>query len=207
MRSVYKLPIAVSVFRRVDAGALRLDSAVVVTPADYAPNRSPLRDAARGQPVSVTIDSLLMLMVAESDNTASDILLRLAGGAGAVTRDIAALGIRNVRVDRSERVLATAPYSEDDERDTATPDAMADLLVAVHKGRGLSAESRRRLHAIMQQSRTGPNRIRALLPPGTVVAHKTGTGRPMTNDAGLVTLPSGAGHVAIVVFVRTESSD
>lgn len=100
-------------------------------------------------------------------------MLRLTGGAGAVTRDIEALGIRNVRVDRSERVLATATYSEDDERDTATPDGMADLLVAVHSGRGLSDTSRRRLLGIMEQSRTGPNRIRALLPAGTVVAHKT----------------------------------
>lgn len=202
MRSVYKLPIAVAAFRLVDEGRLRLDSIVTVTPADFAPLYSPLRDRARGRAVSVTVDSLLMLMIADSDNTASDVLLRLAGGPDAVTRHLRAWGATEVRVDRSERELATARDSDADPRDTATPDAMADLLVAVHSGRGLSRASHQRLLEMMRQTRTGPNRIRALLPPGTTVAHKTGTGTPMTNDAGLITLPDGAGHVAVVVFVR-----
>ena len=205
LRSVYKLPIALSTLRRVDAGQLSLDSVITVTPADFAPNHSPLRDAAAGKPISVTLDSLLMLMIAESDNTASDVLLRLAGGPGAVTRDVSALGISDVRVDRTERELGSSRDSEADPRDTGTPDAMADLLVAVQNGQGLSAGSHRRLLEIMQRTRTGPNRIRALLPAGTPVAHKTGTGTPMTNDAGLLTLPGGAGQVAIVVFVRSTA--
>lgn len=205
MRSVYKLPIAISTLRRVDAGQLRLDSLVTVTAADFAPNHSPLRDGAAGKPISVSVDSLLMLMIAESDNTASDVLLRLAGGPGAVTRDVNALGVSEIRVDRTERELASARDSEADPRDTGTPDAMADLLVAIQTGQGLSAGSHRRLLQAMQQTRTGPNRIRALLPAGTPVAHKTGTGTPMTNDAGLITLPEGAGHVAIVVFVRSTA--
>lgn len=205
LRSVYKLPIAVSTFRRADAGELRLDSLITVTLADFAPNHSPLRDAAAGKPVSVSVDSLLALMVAESDNTASDVLLRLAGGPAAVTRDMRTLGVNAVRVDRTERELASARDSDADPRDTGTPDAVADLLVAVHNGRGLSPGSHRRLLQIMERASTGPNRIRALLPPGTRVAHKTGTGAPMTNDAGLVTLPDGAGHAAIVVFVRSTA--
>jgi beta-lactamase class A len=45
------------------------------------------------------------------------------------------------------------------------------------------------------------------LPPGTVVAHKTGTWREAaTNDAGIITLPGGAGHVAIAVLTnRTKA--
>lgn len=205
LRSVYKLPIAVSTFRRVDAGELRLDSLITITPSDFAPNHSPLRDAASGKPVSISLDSLLTLMVAESDNTASDVLLRLAGGPTAVTGDMQTLGVNAVRVDRTERELASARDSDADPRDTGTPDAVADLLVAVENGRGLSPGSHRRLLQIMERTSTGPNRIRALLPPGTRVAHKTGTGAPMTNDAGLVTLPDGAGHVAIVVFVRSTA--
>lgn len=205
-RSVYKLPIALSVLRRADARQLRLDSTITVTPADFAPMHSPLRESAAGRAVSVTVDSLLSLMVSESDNTASDVLLRLAGGPDAVMRDLQALGATHVRVDRSERELAAARDAADEQRDTATPDGMADLLVLIANGRGLSGESHRRLLEIMERTRTGPNRIRALLPPGTRVAHKTGTGSPMTNDAGLVTLPGGAGQVAVVVFVRSTAA-
>lgn len=202
MRSVYKLPIAIAVFRLVDEGRLRLDSMVTVSPADFAPMYSPLRTGAKGRAVTVSIDSLVMLMVAESDNTASDVLLQLAGGPEAVSASLRAWGATGVRVDRFERELATSRDSAADPRDTATPDAMADLLVAVHNGRGLSRTSHPRLLEMMRASRTGPNRIRGLLPAGTTVAHKTGTHAPMTNDVGLITLPGDAGHVAVVVFVR-----
>lgn len=206
MRSVYKLPIALAILRRADLGELRRDSVITVTLADFVPNlHSPLRERAQGRPVSVTVDSLLMLTIAQSDNTASDVLLSLAGGGAAVTRNLRALGIADIRVDRSERELSQSTDSDSELRDKATPEAMADLLVAVHKGKGLSRASHDRLLDMMRKTATGPNRIRALLPPGTQVAHKTGTGRPMTNDAGLVTLPNGE-HVAIVVFVRSSAS-
>lgn len=206
MRSVYKLPIALSVLRAAETGRLRLDSVITVKPADFGPSHSPLRDGARGRAVSVTVDSLLTLMIADSDNTASDVLLRLVGGPEQVTLDLNAMGLNGVRVDRYERDLLRARDNDDDPRDTATPRAMADLLVLIHKGRTLSRPHHQRLLEIMRQTRTGPARIRGLLPPGTEVAHKTGTGAPMTNDAGLVALPAGAGHVAIVVFVEAASA-
>ena len=206
MRSVYKLPIALSVLRAVETGRLRLDSVITVTPAEFAPNHSPLRESARGQSVSVTVDSLLMLMIADSDNTASDVLLRLAGGPGHVMLDLDAIGVGGVRVDRYERELLSARDREDDPRDTATPQAMVSLLTLIHNARTLRPANHQRLLAIMRQTRTGPARIRGLLPPGTEVAHKTGTGAPMTNDAGVITLPGNAGHVAVVVFVRSGSA-
>jgi len=70
-------------------------------------------------------------------------------------------------------------------RNWATPDAMVGLMTA---------------------SKTGPGRIKGLLPEGTVVAHKTGSSGTVhgltraTNDVGLVTLPDGK-HLAVVVFV------
>ncbi len=55
----------------------------------------------------------------------------------------------------------------------------------------------------MLASRSGPRRIKGLLPSGTPVAHKTGTIAAAINDVGIVTLPDDAGHVAIAVFVYT----
>jgi len=59
---------------------------------------------------------------------------------------------------------------------------------------------------------TGPNRLRAGLPPGTVLAHKTGTSgerdgmAPATNDIGLITLPDGR-RLAVAVFVTDARAD
>jgi beta-lactamase class A len=39
------------------------------------------------------------------------------------------------------------------------------------------------------------------------VAHKTGTIGGTTNDVGIITLPDGAGHVAITVFVKSSEKE
>jgi beta-lactamase class A len=40
-----------------------------------------------------------------------------------------------------------------------------------------------------------------------VVAHKTGTIGGTTNDVGIISLPDGAGHVAIAVFVKASEKE
>jgi beta-lactamase class A len=92
-----------------------------------------------------------------------------------------------------------------DPRDTATPDDMTKLLVRLWKRDLLSAESTRLLIDMMDRCQTGKSRIKGLLPQGTDVAHKTGSLGGVANDAGFVTLPADAGHVAISVFTRASS--
>jgi len=59
---------------------------------------------------------------------------------------------------------------------------------------------------------TGAGRLRAGFPPGTVLAHKTGSSgthggiTAATNDIGLVTLPDGR-RLAIAVFVTDSRAD
>ena len=67
--------------------------------------------------------------------------------------------------------------------------------------------STERLLRVMTESPTGPARLKGLLPAGTAVAHKTGTMGGTTNDGGVVTLPDGAGHVAIAVFVKGSTKE
>jgi beta-lactamase class A len=83
MLSVYKLPIALAVLRGVDEGRLHLDQQVPVAKADLVPVElhSRLRDE-HPEGGAFRLDELLRLTVSESDGTSSDVLLRLAGGAG-----------------------------------------------------------------------------------------------------------------------------
>jgi beta-lactamase class A len=95
-----------------------------------------------------------------------------------------------------------------DPRDSATPAATVQLLKKVFDGELLSSKLTARLVEILKATTTGSARIKGLLPAGTVVAHKTGTtGTVMdfngsTNDAGVILLPGGAGHLAIAVYVK-----
>lgn len=137
MQSVFKLPVAIALLRRVDAGQVRLDATLAVTAADLRAGHSPIADRHPNGGARYTVAELLRLMISESDNTAADLLLPLAGGPAAVTRRMRALGIAGVRVDRGEGRLALdfqgvayAPGRE--------PRHVVDSLAA-----GLSADQRR----------------------------------------------------------------
>ena len=59
---------------------------------------------------------------------------------------------------------------------------------------------------------TGPHRLKAGLPEGAALAHKTGTSRTVdgvtdaTNDVGLFTVPDGR-RVAIAAFVHASPAN
>lgn len=93
---------------------------------------------------------------------------------------------------------------ESDPRDTSTPEATVALLQRIHKRELLKPASSDLLLDIMLRCTTGPNRLKGLLPLGTIVRHKTGTTGRMTNDVGIITLPDNAGHIAIAVFVKSS---
>ena len=100
-----------------------------------------------------------------------------------------------------DQIDAAAAKFDADPRDTATPSAMAQLLARIDRRELLSARSRAFLLAVLSRTTTGPDRIKGGLPPGTPIAHKTGTLHGISDDVGLVTLPDGR-RVAIAVFTR-----
>jgi beta-lactamase class A len=112
------------------------------------------------------------------------------------------------KIAAGERRAAADRFASDP-RDTATPDAMATLLGRLQKGELLQPASTALLLDLMARATTGRDRLKGLLPKGTVVAHKTGTGgdtegvNSCTNDVGLITLPDGS-HLAVAAFVRTS---
>ncbi len=194
MQSVYKLPIAMAVADAADR--LPLDRKIRLTPQDYEPRlHSPIREK-HPNGVTLTVAELLRYSVSESDNTASDLLLKLLGGPPRVMSYLDRIGVRDIAVLNSEHEINTAG-GDRQYRNFATPDAAVLLLRKLNQPLLLQ---------YMTQTVTGPRRLKGLLPPGTVVAHKTGTSgthdgmTPATNDIGLITLPNGR-HIVIAVFV------
>lgn len=110
MGSVYKLPIAVTLFQRIERGDIRLTDKVRLTERDYRPGHSPLALSTNAKPVALSIGGLLRWMLEESDNTACDAILRLVGGPAAVTKQMREIGIGGIDVDRAE-VYLSADFS------------------------------------------------------------------------------------------------
>jgi len=75
-----------------------------------------------------------------------------------------------------------------------------------------AAAARDLLLGDLTASTPGPHGLKGLLPPGTAVAHKTGTDGTRhgltraTNDIGIITLQNGR-HLAIAVFVKDSTAD
>ena len=104
-------------------------------------------------------------------------------------------------VSADRRADAAAAFASDP-RDTATPRGMVTLLRSLWDGEAVGPESTALLIDVLERVETGTGRIKGMLPPGTTVAHKTGTIGQTTNDVGVIYLPGDAGHVATVMFVK-----
>ena len=212
MLSVHKLPIAMAVLRMVDDGSLRLYQEVAISPEDFVPPgyNSPIR-YQYPEGVVLPLRDVIKASLAESDGTASDVLLRLAGGPPAVQDYISKIGLGDAMlIVSSEKSMSTA--FEMQYTNWASPDATVRLLTLIQEGQaGLSEEMTSHLLDVMGAAKTGERRILGGLPSGTPYAHKTGTGgrengiTSATNDVGLITLPNGQ-HVAIAVYIRDSKS-
>jgi len=215
MASTYKVAVAAKILSLLDAGSLSLEEKL----------------PRLGRPVPVR--TLLEMSLTLSDNEATDALVARAGGPQAVNDWVHAAGIKGLRVDSNTRDLlarAKVPgtgFGDEaamesglssaqrdardmpnigfaaDPRDTATPRAMDDLLGAIRQGRVLQPQTSALMLSIMERCKTGKARLRAMLPPGTRIAHKTGTLNGLGNDTGIVTLPDGRMFV-ITVFVMKD---
>ena len=212
LASVCKTPIAMNMLALVDAGKFYLDDWIEVLPEDVVRSVSPIAERWPRER-SFRLDEMLELMIAQSDNTAVETLYRIGGGSAAMAERFRQWGADGIRIDRTERQCGLDAHASmhrflADPRDTATPDGMVGFLRRAFRCELLSPRSTVRLFRMMEAATTGPGRIKGLLPAGVVVAHKTGTTATVnglngsTNDVGVITLPQGAGHLAVAFFVK-----
>jgi len=100
-----------------------------------------------------------------------------------------------------------------DSRDGATPEASIAFLEAMAKGNWLREPAHAALiEKIATETKSGPERLRAGLPKGARLAHKTGLGpsadglNHAINDIGIVSLPNGR-RFAIAVYLAGSTAD
>jgi beta-lactamase class A len=155
------------------------------------------------------VRELLAQSISESDGTASDVLLELAGGPDGVMDYLGRLGLSGMTVADSEKRIFQD--WETQYRNSASPHATVELLRALDSGAGIEEGPRRELLYLMKSSGPGVRRIKKLLPKYVDVAHKTGTGgsrdgvASATNDVGIIYLPNGK-HILLAVYVSDSTA-
>ena len=236
MASTFKVAVAGRVLERVDKGEIKLDRMMPIDPNRMVDSEVIAdRFIHPGVSLSIYNLLELMLTQSDNTATdylveaaggpaaVTDWVrrqhvqgLRVDGDTDAIIRRFYRMGpgpfpkalAAKTKIDPHLDEEGTKPNAafDSDPRDTTTPVAMAELLTRIFSGKALSAASTKIMIGMMQRCRTGTNRLRGLMPPGTQVADKTGTIGGSVNDVGVITLPHGAGNVVVAVYIKASNA-
>ncbi|GHU29946.1 beta-lactamase [Betaproteobacteria bacterium] len=153
----------------------------------------------------MTVAELSAAALQFSDNTATNLLLRLLGGPDAVTSYARSIGDSSFTLNRWEPDLNTVLPG--DERDTTTPAAMGESLRRLVLGDTLPLPQREQLQSWLRGNTTGDQSIRAGVPAGWVVGDKTGSGAyGTTNDIAVLWPPAGEPLILVIYLTHTDET-
>lgn len=180
--SIIKLPLLALLMDRVDEGSLDMDTVITIPAGD--PNivggSGTLR--TRTFPVDITIEELMELMVVVSDNTATNVLIDVAGGFDEVNDYIDGLGFDTLYLGRKMIQPAVPPLQEN----YIDADEVTELLQMIWDGEILSRASSDHIIGIMKAQLV--NTKYGAVIPREFLANKTGELADVSHDSGFILL-------------------
>lgn len=209
--STMKLAVLVELFRIVDAGAVALDDSIVIRNAftsladgsqyrlDPADDSEHALYAAEG--TEVTLRDLAVCMITLSSNLATNLLVALLD-ASRISSTMADLGWPGVRILRG---VEDGPAFAAGWNNTVTARDLAGLLGGLVRHEVVSPAASAGMLAILEAQAFNEG-IPAGLPPGTRVAHKTGSISRLYHDAAIV-WPAAEPPYVLVVLTRGLSEE
>lgn len=215
MLSVYKFPIALAFADYCRQHNMTFHDSIAIMAQDLHPDTySPMTERIIASS-DIRVDSLKMpafkllaYMLQQSDNNASDIILKTTGGPEYVEKYLDKTGVKGIHVKNSEDDM----HLDNSlcHANSSTPLAMAKLM---DKFNDLSKDSLTlEIKRLIESCETGKNRLAKPLATA-VTGHKTGTGFILpdgkimaVNDAGYVILPDGL-HYSVAVFIENSGYD
>jgi beta-lactamase class A len=195
--SLIKLPIALTAYDLARRGALNLDEQLTMGVEDVTEGNGSMQNAPVGS--TYTIRELCRRMMAESDNTAGNMMLKRIGFEE-VNATAEWLGTRQTSAARRFLDFAAAAQGRDN---VTTPADMVLLLQKLVSGAINDSADRKDLLAALTQN-IDRAKIPAGLPIDVEVAHKTGVLTGVEHDAGIVYLSN---RTYIVVFMSRDLPD
>jgi beta-lactamase class A len=125
MASTYKVAIAVTLLDLVDKGQLKLTDLIDLPPEMMVAGNNAIAESYIHPGIQLSVANLIEVMITESDNTATDVSLKLAGGPEAVTKKLRSIGIKAQRADRSTAEILRDFYGL---QDKASPSVVTEAM-------------------------------------------------------------------------------
>lgn len=195
--STIKVPILAAVLREVDRGRLRLQCRIPLPPRRTG--GSGVLQSMTGVE-ELTLADLLTLMIAVSDNTATNAVIETTG-MGPINAFCAELGLRGTVL---RRLMMDAEAAARGLENTTTALDQARLLEAL-AGDTVLTEPLRAFAMRALEAQQFNDALPALLPDGARVAHKTGELPGVRHDVGIIT--AAGGRRAVVSVLVTGLAD
>jgi beta-lactamase class A len=197
--SLIKLAVMVEVYQQVAEGKVRLDDRVTLHDADKVPGSGVLTEHF-SDGATFSLRDAARLMIVFSDNTATNLVLDKIG-IGSTARRMEAWGYPNTKIHaKSFRGSTTSVCPERTKRfglGSTTAREMVELLEKLHAGKLVSPEACKEMLGHLKKC-DDRDKFPRFLPPGTVVAHKTGSVNDARTDAGILYLKSGPVAVCVL---------
>jgi serine-type D-Ala-D-Ala carboxypeptidase (penicillin-binding protein 5/6) len=199
--SLIKLPIMVEAYRQVSEGKLGLADQVTFKDEDKTPG-SGILSTHFSSGATFTLRDAIRLMIAYSDNTATNLVLAKIG-LPATNDQMEKLGLPNTKVHafvfRPNSSIAPE-RSKQFGLGSTSANEMIRLMEMLESKKVVTADA---CDAMLDHLRACQDkRLSRLLPSGVKVAHKTGSVAAVRTDAGLIEAKSGP--IAICVLTRNN---
>lgn len=188
--SIIKIPVLVQLFRSIEKNQLTIYDEMILTDYYKAEGSGDLQFKAENSKYS--IDKLARIMITDSDNSATNMLMAKIGSMTDVNSALRQWGLKHTQVQTWLPDLGGTNQS--------TARDMATILYNIENPNFLSTSSQEKIFDYMGHVHN--NRlIAAGLPQGADFLHKTGDIGIMLGDAGIVYTTNGKKYI-VVIFVN-----
>ena len=196
--SSIKITVLANLYLQAEQGKLKLTDLYTVQSADLVPDSDIMNGLTPGV-TRVTLRDLATMMVAVSDNSATNVLIDRVGMQN-VNAMLDSLGLSHTRLRRKMMDLEAAKQGREN---ISTPREMMQLLDAIYHGKVLNKESTTDFFKMLSTGKA--SFIPRDLPPDLKVANKPGELEAVRNDSGIVFV-EGRPYVICVMtgYLRNE---
>jgi D-alanyl-D-alanine carboxypeptidase (penicillin-binding protein 5/6) len=189
--SLIKLPVMIATYEAVDKEKLSLAEFIELKKADQVPG-SGILTSHFSPGTKISLRDAIRLMIVYSDNTATNLVLDKLG-LPATNECMERLGCSDTKINskvfRADTSIAKDRSKQFGLGSTSARD-MVKLCEMLHDGKLVNAKASKQMmdHLYANDDKL---KVPRLLPPGTKVAHKTGSVNSSRTDAGIIDTPSG----------------
>jgi beta-lactamase class A len=198
--SSIKIAVLADLYLRVQQGKLKLTDLYTVQASDLVQDSDIMGGLTPGV-TRITLRDLATMMVAVSDNSATNVLIDRVGMEN-VNAMLASVGIEHTRLHRKMMDLDAAKQGREN---ISTPREMMTLLADIYRGKVLNVEGKGDFFKVLSTNKD--SWIPRDLPADVKIANKPGALEGVRNDSGIVFVEGRPYVICVMTAFLTNERD